>query len=628
MGGIPEKMPSKPIISIILSFIIIVLIIGLAVYYFDSNEDKQENQDDDEEEIDLRISPGINNGVIVEINRIRHRGLIDIIMKPGLQWRQKPTFYYTLVIDDLFYNGSLVSSANIQDNYEPFQSWDTMLIDHKISRNVGENNTTCNITLNIVEVVENGLFGLQRSHEDIEELTLCYNFTNGRWSGDDELYDDDGYGHYLGDRFELWFNIYQTDFDHDYIPYYTEVNKLKTDPCESDLYSDPDNDGIPTTWEWFWGYDPFTWDDHEHIDFDIDGIENIEEYQMRNRFADPFQQDIYIEVDGMERGGLFDPEHVLWDESAQIVMERFSEHGISVFFDNGWADSPKNGGGEILTHHRTISSGLGTIVQYYEHHFPEERKGIFRYMIVAHASGFATSTEFNHMDFLSIDTSKEIMWRTTRRAYTDRRERVIGGAATMHELGHTLGILPYTIEGCDNFSFLPLFSKNYFDYKKTWGQYESVMNYFHIYNYSLVDYSSGENGPPYDQNDWLELYLPTFQIELAIVEDPTYEPPGKEKVVNEEYECPIESWSYNESLTAQFIEKTGNWSPIEPVKCRWKIFIRDEGAEYPSDRDVRIYAQPIMNTTIVPYSAWSLIFEGTLLDDGSIDLGNLQALLT
>ena len=42
--------------------------------------------------------------------------------------------------------------------------------------------------------------------------------------------DNDGYGHYLGEFYEVWFNVYQADFDHDGIPYWTEVNVLGTDP--------------------------------------------------------------------------------------------------------------------------------------------------------------------------------------------------------------------------------------------------------------------------------------------------------------------------------------------------------------------------------------------------------------
>ena len=82
------------------------------------------------------------------------------------------------------------------------------------------------------------------------------------------------------------------------------MNILGTDPTVDDSKLDPDGDGIPTAWEWKWGYDPFTWDDHENLDPDLDGLSNIEEYQMAKWFADPFIQDIYYEVDYMGSGGL------------------------------------------------------------------------------------------------------------------------------------------------------------------------------------------------------------------------------------------------------------------------------------------------------------------------------------
>ena len=612
-----------------LTLIFIIVIISILFLFLYSNlyqlKEKKERVDE-KDKIDLRISPNVNQGIILEITRIRHRGLLEEIMKPGNQWKHPPTFYFTCKIDDVMYNSRKVESANLE-NDEPFNTWDTMFLENEMSRDVKENQSTCSISLCMVEENRKGLLGLRNENVNKDSLSLLYDFRTGRWTGDDFLFDDDGYGHYIGDTFEIWFNIYQTDFDHDYIPYYTEVNTLSTDPCESDIKEDPDNDGIPTTWEWFWGYDPFVWDDHEHLDVDIDGIQNIEEYQMRNCYANPFQQNIYIEVDGMQRRGLFDPSHTLWVESQQVVIDRFAEHGITVLFDDGWPDSPNNGGGELLTHHRTISSSLGTIYQYYEHHFPDERKGVFRYQIIAHSSGYATASEFNMIDCFSIDTSKEIMWKFSRRAYTDRLLRLAGASATMHELGHTLGILPWTIEGCDNLSFSPLLSKNYFDYKQTWGQYESCMNYFHIWHYWLVDYSDGSNGDPYDQNDWLELYLPTFETELEVIEDPTVEVPATDRIVAKEFECPLEGWEYNESLTQDFIEKSGNWSPIEPIKCRWKIYLRDESSEYHSERNIRVYAQPIFKTTIVQPQYYSLIFEGNLMEDGSLDFGHLAHLI-
>ena len=608
-------------------FILACLIIIGAYFLFYFNQIEEVEEPEPLPELDDRISPLTNQGIIFEVNRIRHRGLFDIIMKPGIRWKQKPVFYFNCTIDGIYFNSRDVESANLA-NDEPFNTWDTQFLNHKLSKDITEEQPTCDITFQMWEEEKQGLLDLRSKQIPKDKFTLEYDFKTGRWNSKyDSIYDEDGYGHYIGDTFEIWFNVYQTDFDHDYIPYWTEVNILSTDPCESDLNSDPDNDGIPTTWEWKWGYDPFTWDDHEHIDLDIDGIENIEEYQMRNRFAKPLEQDIYIEVDGMEKGGLFDKAHILWEESAQIVVERFANHSINVYFDFGWPDSPLNGGGELLPHHRTISSSLGTINQYYNYHFPDERKGIFRYCLIAHSSGFATSPQFSQMDFFSVDTSKEIMWKTTRRAYTERRLRIIEASAIMHELGHTLGILPWTIQGCDNFSFLPLFSKNYFDFKETWGNYDSVMNYFHIYDYNLVDYSDGSNGKPYDQNDWMELYLPTFQKELEVIEDPTVEPPAIDRVVIEDGDCTLKGWVYNKTLTNDFVNGNGNWSPIEPVKCRWRIFVRNETYFYPSNRNIRIYAQPIFKTTIVQPAYWTLIFEGIIRIDGTIDLCGFDGLI-
>ena len=45
---------------------------------------------------------------------------------------------------------------------------------------------------------------------------MNYDYRTGRWDGkDDSFMDVDGYGHYVGETFEVWFNIYQTDYDHD-----------------------------------------------------------------------------------------------------------------------------------------------------------------------------------------------------------------------------------------------------------------------------------------------------------------------------------------------------------------------------------------------------------------------------
>ena len=62
---------------------------------------------------------------------------------------------------------------------------------------------------------------------------------------------------------------------------------------------------------------------------------------MSKWFANPFSPDIYIEVDGTESGGLLHPAIYLWDESKQIMIERFARHGINLYVDDGWPDGPK-----------------------------------------------------------------------------------------------------------------------------------------------------------------------------------------------------------------------------------------------------------------------------------------------
>jgi hypothetical protein len=56
-----------------------------------------------EYELDNRISPLTNQGLILDINRIRHRGLLDNIMKIGISWKNQPSFYVVTDIDGLSY---------------------------------------------------------------------------------------------------------------------------------------------------------------------------------------------------------------------------------------------------------------------------------------------------------------------------------------------------------------------------------------------------------------------------------------------------------------------------------------------------------------------------------------------
>ena len=610
----------KQKIFIAVTLLIVVAIVLSAVYLPDllKAEKPATTEQPLQFEIDDRISPGgLNQGLILEVLRIRHRGLLDKIMKNGISWRTKPQFFFISDIDDQVYiSKDVVGSGGASEIL--FNTWDTIFQENKIMRDVEEEQETSTVTLSILERTTSGIIFKRNKDTEKEKFTVTYDYRTGKWTGDDSFNDNDGYGHYLGEHFEVWFNIYQTDKDGDGIPYWTEVNLLNTSPLIDDSIRDPDGDGIPTTWEWKWNYNPHIWDDHRNLDPDIDGIENIEEYQMEKWFANPYKQDIYIEADGMVKGAWYDPAHVCWEESQQVMIERFAQHGINVYIDFGWPGGPTNGGGEMLPHIQIISQDSGMMLQFYNNHFADERKGIFRYFVVGHQTGFCHPSEFNRYDTFSVGTNLKRMLSITgpKKAFTPRKWRLALGVLMMHECGHSLGITPWTIEGCDNRTYaLGRAARNQFE--ETWGQYRSVMNYFHTYDYKLVDYSDGSNGPPYDQNDWLYLYLPTFQIEAQVIEEPYFETPGGDKIVAENPEFKLDDWTYNKNLTNQYNSTITTWTPIPPVNVDIRIYQKTDGATMSNGRNIKIYARPQVYPT---YAEWSLIQEGYLDEEGTIHI--------
>jgi len=521
---------TKQNLLILFTIILAVALVAVAYYAYAewlATEPEELEEEPLEYELDDRISPLVNQAVIIEVQRIRHRGIIDTMMTRGRSWKTPPQFYFITTMDDQEKIGKDISAAGGANAELLFNTWDSMFMQNKNNRDAHEDEQqTSDITLTIIERKNAGLLG--RRHQDIEQLTidLMYDYKTGRWEGDDSFNDSDGYGHVLGETFEVWFNVYQTDYDQDGIPYWTEVNVLHTDPKIDDTHSDPDEDGCPTVWEWKWGYDPFTYDNHSTLDPDHDGLENTEEYMMEDYFANPYHQEIYIEVDGMKKGKLLDWDHVFWEESQQIMIERFAEHGITVLIDDGWPGGPTNGGGELLTYYDTISQDSGMMLQFYENNFADERKEVFRYLVIGNNAGFCHPSKYNRYDTMAVGTSiKKLV--TKRGAYFPRTQRLALAAGVMHELGHSLGIGPWNVGGNDNISFA-LSRQAEQDYLDDWGNYKSVMNYYYIWDKSIVDYSDGSHGSG-DVSDWDMFNLTFFQSEAKVVEDPGFELPGVEE---------------------------------------------------------------------------------------------------
>ena len=600
--------------------VVIMLIIsgGIAAYFIIEWEEEEPTEEEPVFQIDDQISPLVNQGLVLEVLRIRHRGLRELLQTRGSAWKTPPTFYFISTIDGLEYiSKDVVQHTETTEVF--FNTWDSMFQENKVVKDAEEEQETSEITLQIVEVESTGLLGLRSNHVPKDEFSITYDYRTGRWTGDDSFMDKDGYGYYLGETFEIWFNVYQFDYDDDFIPYWTEVNLLGTDPTVDDTELDPDNDGIPTAWEWKWGFDPFTWEDHDNLDPDIDGLENSEEYIMDDYFSDPYIQNIYIEVDFMEQGGILDPPHTLPKECQQPLIEEFSKHNIKMIFDDGWPTSPKNGGGEYVAHYDQISQDSGAIAQYYYNHFPQERRGIFRYMVIGHAGGFNHPGIGNIYDttyipdYINKENPLKALELFIKRGIrlSSRGQHVALAAVTMHELGHSCGLSNVDFEGIDNMTHKSwLFPSQ--EWKDTYIDYRSVMCYYCMYDPSVLSYSDGSNGPPYDQNDWEQFFMPTFQYNNKYVEEANLaEIP---EVIESEERFP-EGYIFDENLTNDFKNNNSGFSPVDPIPVDWLVYKKMDSYQNDLARDIKVFVKPI-----VPAGKWVQAYEGNLTLNATIEI--------
>jgi len=615
------KKNDKFIVTAAIFIVLLLVLSGLfyAMTYF--GEEEKISKEPSEVKINDQISPYTNQGLIVEMLRIRHRGLMDhMLIKrgPGREWKNPPSYYYIATVDG--------KEGNVQGNVGRtgvFSVWDNIGSENHISFFIEEEQQQSDIIISIMEVSSGGLFG-RDSDKEMETIRLTYDYRTGRWFGDDSFKDKDGYGHYLGDTYEIWFNIYQSDYDHDDIPFWIEENVLGTNPTIDDSTMDPDKDGIPTSWEWKWGYDPFTWDDHENLDPDIDGLSNIEEYKMRKIFANPYQPEMYIETDGMQQRGIFDlAPHIFPMEAAQMIIERFAQHGIWVYIDHGgdfWNDGPHNGGGELVPYHQNLDDVTGKeSLSFYKHYFADERKGIFRYMVMGVEAGFTNPCFYNTFDMIIVGTGlKDSV--LIRHTFTPRAYKVGIAKVALHELGHSLGLVPVTYPGNDIMKSAKRYpSMSDDEYDKYLNQYYSIMNYNYIYSDKLLfDYSDGSNGEPYDQDDWVHLYFPTHQIDMVAYEEPTDESFEDFEVVDDYPGVILQGWRYDANLTGIYETECRDLAVVKNTGVTIQIYVKNESVNE-SERNIRIYAMPNVYPT---HAEYSLIAEGRLNEDGAIILYN------
>ena len=339
--------------------------------------------------------------------------------------------------------------------------------------------------------------------EDVYDVEVVYSIKTGHWLGDDQIEDPSGYGRLNGCDdgsiykhdldCELWFTIYQNDYDGDNIPYWVEVNEYGTDPEIDNTGDDDDGDDVPIEWEWKWGYDPFESDNHATIDPENDGIDNVEEYLTTECGSDPFRKDIFIELDQMEES----PsgwENLLLEPSKELIFTAHNRQNIVYYLDEGgW----ENSGSEMIPFDETTErEELNNI---YDQHFlngASWRRGVFHYGVVIYNSSGVGGNAFGSNRF---QISSKYMESKASIPWLDRD--IVYASAYMHEEGHTLGFWP--IPGHNRFSGWP--------WQIGWWlnrPYKSCMNYG--YMYTTVDYSDGSRRVP-DLDDWTRLDLTYFE---------------------------------------------------------------------------------------------------------------------
>jgi hypothetical protein len=528
------KLTSKKIIAVII--VAILVISGIYIYseYYNGN-----GNGEPEEPVKVMediVSPDPNQAIYLEIHRIRRKGIIDHMetsgplydfiqrlpiseklkvsvdgIRPGIGWDEKPSFSYIATLDEYEEKGR-----------ETYRGWDTGYINNVIWRKVEDEKETTLINFKISENVKvDKLIGSEIVKQIKDEFSVMYDFKTGRWQGDDEFNDTDGYGHYDGANYEVWFSLTHNCVDEDSIPYWVEVNVLGTDPYVDDGKLDPDEDGIPTEWEWKWGYDPMVFDNHTILDPDHDGLQNDEEWFMEKWLANPYHPEIYIEADYMtqtpkkifyklknSRNSGFDGwKHTFYPESQQMLMERFNEHGITIHIDDG-THGDMSRGGDILPFGRgngAYQQDSGVVAGFYANNFDDERKGIFRYLVIAYGGGWCHPQDDNHWyDCMAVPHNYNFFKNQLGFALSERTIRIGQAISVMHELGHSLGMLYLHSGGVDNST-----NKHPDDPNYPWFDYVSVMNYDYFW-LRYLDYSNGENGE-YDADDWGFIDLTNFQ---------------------------------------------------------------------------------------------------------------------
>ncbi len=260
---------------------------------------------------------------------------------------------------------------------------------------------------------------------------------------------------------------------------------------------DTDGDGVTDLWEVKWGYSPDVWDDHHHLDPDNDSLNNIEECYMDEFGSNPFHKDVFLEFDWTKTLQENSTNKPLKQDITEMI-DRFSRHDITLHVDTG-----ELGGGEELPSQSHVS--YAEIIDLYWEYFLHNdlnnpRQCIFHYGIISDYSegpGFAVMG-WNHLNAFIIGA------QSLAEKHPSSTRGWLAMAASMHETGHTFGLIVTKYNGIDNRNTLKPYYKEFWIYL----HYKSILNY--LYTYSFMDFSDGSHGRG-DFNDWGNLDFHFFK---------------------------------------------------------------------------------------------------------------------
>ncbi len=261
--------------------------------------------------------------------------------------------------------------------------------------------------------------------------------------------------------------------------------------------NDKDGDGVPDWWEVKWGYDPFVWENHTSLDPDSDGLVNIEECYTDPYGSNPFKKDVFLEIDWIKSQDSSQNNK----PSLQLIREAehaFTDHKITLHIDVG-----TYGGGEEIPSLSTLSfvDIIDMYWSYFLHNDPNNpRKGIFRYGLICDVG---PDVNFPFMGWDQFDcfciSAKQL---SEHFPLLPRSQLIL--KASIHHVGHTLGLLVDLYDGIDNVDTLKPFSIQWIKYRN----YQSCMNYW--YKYRTFSYSDGSHGPG-DFDDYSHLNFNFFK---------------------------------------------------------------------------------------------------------------------